>query len=452
MAYTRMAYIRTAGLRAEPNNTMNAIVTTGWEQARFDLYRRVLLVLTTFLLPVSQILEASGKKINFSFADLVLPLAFLLMAWRLITRGLRFPMPMLFFLSVGMVCASSVANLERALDLRGPVSQLVELVKLLSLWAYFYTFVNFLDDRRDLLLMLRTWIFSGTIVAALGAAGSLAYQMAGIETVFSLQFRAQGTFDDANLFAAHCGLSLLLTLLYMRLSGPGEWWPWAAMPVMAAGLLLSASRGSLISVGLALACLAFVFAPMWFRLSVGFAGVMTVVGVMALPNRDEFLGGNPITARLTTTTVDLNNPEAMQRRELWEVAWKTWQENPWLGVGKGNYGMGEGGEAGAIGVAHSTYLGTLAELGIAGFLIYLFSAGRLVGPSVFAVFRNGDLAAAILLGALLVILLAGVTISIENYRGLWVLLAIFEAYRRVVLGPALSTERRGREVEHARAA
>ena len=70
MAYTRMAYIRTAGLRAEPNNTLNAIVTTGWEQARFDLYRRVLLVLTTFLLPVSQILEASGKKINFSFADL----------------------------------------------------------------------------------------------------------------------------------------------------------------------------------------------------------------------------------------------------------------------------------------------------------------------------------------------------------------------------------------------
>ena len=207
------------------------------------------------------------------------------------------------------------------------------------------------------------------------------------------------------------------------------------------------------SVGLALGCLAFVFAPMWVRLSIGFAVLMAGLGVMALPNRDEVLAGNPITARLTTTTVDLNNPEAMQRRELWEVAWKTWQANPWLGVGKGNYGMGEGGEAGAIGVAHSTYLGTLAETGIAGFLIYLLVLGRLVGPSLLSVFGRNDFDAAILLGALLVILLAGITISIENYRGLWVLMAIFEAYRRTVLGPALSTDRRGvREVTHEHAA
>lgn len=431
-------------------------ISTGWETARFDLLRRGLLVLVTFLLPVSQIIEASGKKINFSFADLALPVAFALLAWRMIAGGMRFPMPMLFCLSVGLVCVSTIANLERALALRGPVSQVVELVKLLSLWAYFYTFSNFLDRRDDLLLMLKTWICSGTLVAALGAAGSLAYQLAGIETVFSLQFRAQGTFDDANLFAAHCGLTLMLTLLYVRLAG--RWRALAAVPVLLAGIVFSASRGSLMSVGLALACLAFVFAPMWFRLLVGFLLVLAAVGVLALPNRDEFLASNPVTARLTTATVDLNNPEAMQRRELWEVAWRTWQEHPWLGVGKGNYGMGEGGEAGLIGVAHSTYLGTLAELGVAGFLIYLFAAGRLVGPALLAVFREGDLAAAILLAGLMVILLAGVTISIENYRGLWVLLALFEGYRRIVLGPALTTERRGRldgtgrEVTHANAA
>jgi O-antigen ligase len=414
---------------------------TGWEQARFDLLRRLLLVLLTFLLPVSQLIEAGGKKINFSYADLVLPLAVLLLGWRMITSGLRFPMPMLFLASVGLVALSTIANLERALDLRGPVSQVVELVKLLSLWVYFYTMANFLDDRRDFLLMLKTWIVSSALVAALGTGGSLAYQYAGIESVFSLQFRAQGTFDDANLFSAHCGLSLMLTLLYVRLTS--SWWALGAVPVLGAGILFSASRGSLMSVGLALALLTLVFAPAWLRLGVGFVAVMAVLAVLAMPEREEFLAANPVTARLTTTTVDLNNPEALQRRELWEVAWKTWQANPWLGVGKGNYGMGEGGEAGAIGVAHSTYLGTLAELGIAGFLVYFLGAGRLVGPAIFSVFRARDLAAAILLGGLMVILLAGVTISIENYRGLWVLLAVFEAYRRIILGPSLSTERRG---------
>lgn len=423
------------------------------EQARFDTFRRVLLVVVTALLPVSQVVEASGKKINFSYADAALPLVFLLMAWRLISQGLRFPVPMLFFLSIGLICASTIVNLDRALMLRGPVSQVVEFVKLLSLWAYFYAFCNFLDERRDLLLMLKAWILSGTVVAALGAGGSLAYQLAGIETVFSLQFRAQGTFDDANLFAAHCGLTLILALLYLKLAERRVWWPMLVMPVLGAGVLLSASRGSLMSVGLALGCLGLVFAPMWARLSFGVLMLMTALGVMALPNREEVLASNPITARLTTTTVDLNNPEALQRRELWEVAWKTWQEHPWLGVGKGNYGMGEGGEAGAIGVAHSTYLGTLAELGIAGFLIYALLAGRLVGPAVASVFARTDFAAAILLGGLLVILLAGVTISIENYRGLWALMATFEAYRRTVLGPVLSTDRRReREVPHAHAA
>jgi len=421
------------------NGSSNSPATPAFELARFDTVRLWLLAGVTLLLPVSQVLEVSGKKINFSYADLLLPLAMPLLFWRLLSRGFRFPVPMLFLASAGLVCVSTAVNLDRALDLRGPVSQVVEFVKLLSLWVYFYFFTNFLDTRRDLELMLRCWIGSGTVVALLGSAGSLAFQHAGIVTPFSLHFRAQGTFDDANLFSAHCGLTLMLALLHWRLTGAR--WPWLAIPALLGGILLSASRGSLISVTLALGCLAFLFAPVAVRLSIAFAVLMAVLGVAALPNRDEVLAGNPITARLTTATVDLDNPEAQQRRELWEVAWHTWQAHPWLGVGKGNYGMGEGGEAGTIGVAHSTYLGTLAELGIFGFLVYGLLMFRLVGPVALTVW-HGNLPAGILLGGLLVILLAGVTISIENYRGLWVLMAVFEAYRRLTAPPP---DRRRRE-------
>ena len=78
----------------------SAIPASPFAQARFDTYRRGLLVAVTFLLPVSQVVETSGKKINFSFADLLLPLAFVLLAWRLLSQGLRFPVPMFFFLSI----------------------------------------------------------------------------------------------------------------------------------------------------------------------------------------------------------------------------------------------------------------------------------------------------------------------------------------------------------------
>ena len=46
--------------------------------------------------------------------------------------------------------------------------------------------------------------------------------------------------------------------------------------------------------------------------------------------------------------------------------------------------------------------------------------------------RRGNARASLLLASLLVVALAGVTINIENYRGLWMLLALMEAYRRVI--------------------
>ena len=60
-----------------------------------------------------------------------------------------------------------------------------------------------------------------------------------------------------------------------------------------------------------------------------------------------------------------------------------------------------------------------------------------------------------MLAALLVVALAGVTINIENYRGLWMLLALMEAYRRVALEPQAESGEvqvmagRAQEVSHA---
>ncbi len=404
--------------------------------ARFDGLRRGLLVLACALFPVSKVVNSGGKLINFSVADVLLPVAMLLLLWRSMAVGFRWPVASIFFANVAVLAATAWANLSLTADYKSPLSAVVEVAKACSLWLYFYLAVNFIEERRDVMLGLRAWVMSSAVVAALGIAGSLLYQYAGLETVFALQFRAQGTFEDSNLFAAHIGLSFFLTLLYWFLLDRQVRWPLLVLPLQLLAILLSASRGSLMAVGAALVALAFFFSPARVKWALGIGVFMTALLVMALPNRDELLAGNPITARLTTTTVDLDNPEAKQRRELWEAAWRTWQANPWLGVGRGNYGLGMGGEAQAIGFAHNTYLGLLAETGIFGFLTYLLGTALIAWPAISLAMQPGSASASLLGAGLMVIALAGVTINIENYRGLWLLLGLMEAYRRVWVSSA----------------
>ncbi len=400
--------------------------------ARFDGLRRVLLVMVCALFPISRVFDSGGKLINFSVADILLPLVMALLVWRSMASGFRWPSAALCLLNIGVLSATALLNLELSADYKSPLSSVLEIAKSTSLWVYFYLVVNFIDDREDFLWALRAWVVSSAVVAALGVAGSLLYQLAGQETMFALQFRAQGTFEDSNLFAAHVGVSLFLTLLLWIMHKNQARWPLVLIPLQFAAIVLSASRGSLLAVGAAAVALAVFFSSTRIKWGLGFTVFMAGLLMMALPGRDELWQSNPATARLTTTTVDLDNPEAQQRRDLWEVAWRTWQANPWLGVGRGNYGLGKGGEAQAIGFAHNTYLGLLAETGILGFATYAMVVLAMGVPTLFVARLRGHAEASLLVAALLVVALSGITINIENYRGLWMLLALMEAYRRVV--------------------
>jgi O-antigen ligase len=426
--------------------SMQAAGDQFYATARFDGLRRGLLWLVCVLFPVSKVVNSGGKLINFSLADALLPVALLLLLWRLMSNGFRCPSASACLLNLGVISATALLNLDLTADYKSPLSAVVEVAKAGSLWVYFYLLVNLIDDAEDFRWTLRAWAISSAAVAASGAVGSLLYQLGGVENMFSLQFRAQGTFEDSNLFAAHVGVSFFLTLLYWFMGGRRERWPLFVIPVHLLAIFLSASRGSLLAVGAALGALAFFFSSTRIKWAVGLTLFMSALLVMALPNRDEWLGSNPFTARLTTTTVDLDNPEAKQRRDLWEVALRTWQANPWMGVGRGNYGLGQGGEAQAIGFAHNTYLGLLAETGVLGFATYAMVILTVGLPTLLLAMRRQHSQASLLLAAMLVIALAGVTINIENYRGLWLLLALMECYRRVMGNPATN------EVRHAHAA
>ncbi len=410
------------------------VVPNVFQAIHLGRLRVFLIAAIGFAMPFSKVIEASGKMINFAVADVFLPLALFFLIWSSVRGGVRVPALALFCLTIICLLISTLVNLELTLRFRGPVSLVVETVKAVLLWLYFYAVVNLVGRRSDFHLLLKAWMAGSVIVALSGVFGSLAFQYFGLVTPFSLMYRAQGTFEDANLYAAHLSLSIFLTLVYQRVSASRSLWTWFVIASNLAGIFYSASRGSLLALAVSGGILWLFFSSVRAKLTAAIVVVTLICGVAAIPNLNRVLEANPITNRLATATVDLRNPEAEQRRGLWEEAIREFLHSPAFGVGRANYGT-LANPYPEIAYAHNTYLGLLAETGLAGFLCYAGFAGwllLLLGRNIVTgQFGEYRLAAAFVLMAVVTVALDGATINIENYRGLWIALAITECFRRL---------------------
>ena len=147
---------------------MTATLQTGMDPlfatARFSGLRRWLLALVCALFPVSKVLSSGGKLINFSVGDVLLPLAMLLLLWRSMSSGFRWPAASVFLLNIGVLSATALLNLQLTADYKSPLNAVVELAKSMSLWVYFYVVVNFVDDQEDFRWALRAWVVSSALL------------------------------------------------------------------------------------------------------------------------------------------------------------------------------------------------------------------------------------------------------------------------------------------------
>ncbi len=127
---------------------------------------------------------------------------------------------------------------------------------------------------------------------------------------------------------------------------------------------------------------------------------------------------------------------------LWRNVVHQFLYSPLVGVGRGNLAAGAE-DPGVEGepYAHNIYLGLLGEVGIIGFLVY-----ALVGVRVATLLARvrwgappGRTAGAVglMLAALVTLGLCGMTINLENYRGLWMFLGVIESFRLFYLSDSM---------------
>ena len=292
-----------------------------------------------------------------------------------------------------------------------------------------------LTDPRYLRLAAAAFVAGAVISVAIGLVGGAV--QTPVDGPLEGPPRIVGGSGDPNFLAAGLIPAMALTFglaastrhLVLRL---------AVLPVVAfliAGLVATQSRGGLVAAVVAAAA-ALVLARRGRSLVV--AGLLWIGGAVIV----SYVVDPAAWQRLADFS------ESSGRGELWNVAWRMWQEHPVVGVGMHGFIDNASGYVRDIGpleyakyiverpqVVHNTYLELLAEAGIVGLALFagvVTACMRCAWRAAQRFERGGDLPMATLSRAVIVavagMLAAAFFISSQTDERLWVLLA---------MGPAL---------------
>jgi O-antigen ligase len=229
--------------------------------------------------------------------------------------------------------------------------------------------------RRDLMIVLGAIVIGAVIAAAFGILAPPS--STGLAESAESAERATGTIGDPNELAAALllgvGLGTGLALsrgrfVALRLGGA------VAIPICAAGIFLSLSRGGLIALG-ALLVAGALLGGRWRGFMTGFLVLVAAAGVLYFTQ----IASLPARERITTAH------GGSGRSDLWTIGLRMVQAHPLEGVGVGNFQVLSPDYVLQPGVlmrtdlifasvpkiTHNTYLEVTTEIGIPGLLLFM---------------------------------------------------------------------------------
>ena len=304
---------------------------------------------------------------------------------------------------------------------------LADAVKLVVVIGYFVICAVVFRDLvlRGELRILTVWARTAAAVGALGTAGAVLFA-AGVQTGLTMDFRATGTFEDPNAFATYLIMSIPLALLARHVAGR-RLLSWHQVPILA-GIIASFSRGALVGLAAVLVVLCF------FAFRDPALRALRVVALLALGVAAVFvLDGAASTVFEGSRGVGFGEDV---RFRLWAAAVDVWLHAPLLGVGLGQFIVSSEdvlGSAGGV-LAHNTYLSILAEGGAVGTVVHLAIPIAVVA----ALLRRGDTVARLLLASGVGVAVMAVSLNLQNFRPIWLFLALAVAWTAVPREPGPS--------------
>jgi O-antigen ligase len=265
-----------------------------------------------------------------------------------------------------------------------------ELLRILVYAALFFAILNNLHRQEYTQLIGFTLIFLAMLIAFYAV-----YQFTtGTQSVWGIQTpykgRGSGTYISPNHLAGFLEMLLPLALTYTLVGREKALFKvflgYAAL-VIAAGIAVTGSRGSWVSVVVALIFLstALLFQRN-FRLPALALLVVLVGSVVFVATRTTFFQDR-FNQSIVAGRVDLD-----MRYDMWDAAERMWRDHFWGGVGPGHYDLRfRAYRPASIQLrpdrAHNEYLNTLADWGIIGTALVLSAVGAL-GVGIVKVWKS----------------------------------------------------------------
>ncbi len=299
---------------------------------------------------------------------------------------LRRPLPLLvpsLVLLLGML-----VSINRDSELLYSLKQVLKWLEFLGV----YLAASYLiATRRQVWILLALVAMVGVAETAIGLFQVAAQYGPDNFVVGGIWLRAYGSFGQPNPYAGFLNLCLSLMAAVATALSPGglrRWWV-AATLFVALGVLASLSRGAILSLAIALLIVVAKTTDRgrksaWLIL-LGLCVLLFAATFVPQPLVDAAAESFGL-GQLSLQSVTPKNFSAVQRLANWLVGWQMFLDNPWLGVGIGNFASAYSRYAPSgwevpLGHAHNYYLTLMSETGLVGLGAFLFfSAACLRAP------------------------------------------------------------------------
>ena len=240
---------------------------------------------------------------------------------------------------------------------------------------------------------------------------------------------ATGRFAATGFGPNDLGFTLVLALplaWYLSLIHTSKLMRWVNllyMPLGIVGILLTASRSSLISAFLALSIVPWTLSRHSGSVKWGFCLLLVLSGIAI----QAFIPESSWT-RLASATEEFETGSFNERDRIWQAGLQVFERHPIAGVGAGVFGIVVQPILGAPRAAHQTFLSVLVGQGLVGLTLFLA-----IFVAAFAPVRKLEPAQRAMWWVLLLTLAVGLQPRTWDYRKpLWFFLAVLAAQTSVV--------------------
>lgn len=287
------------------------------------------------------------------------------------------------------------------------VGRLSQLIQMLALFWISYNLFQHQQVIKGALLALS----AGCVVLSVLQVGGYGANQIGPDRVSALSQDANGLGSMLSL-----GLLAFLGLAYGRASQDGRirWFAWIAFGIIAAGIVLSGSRGAFLSLVAGIMCLAVRPGQSTLRLKITFVAILAICLLVLAVSE------NPAVRARWDRTFSEGNMSGRER--IMPLAWNMFIQSPIVGWGTGKniaeLGMRFGRDKPVD--THNGYLWVLTETGLAGAVPYFFALWLCLRAAWRA--RHGP-EGSLPLALLVCVFLVNMTLTWHYRKVLWLILA-----------------------------